>query len=178
MLYLCLDNKESACNVGDSVSIPGSRRSPGERNGNPLQCSCLENPVDRGAWLTERKQYVYSSIKQWSSVMQNHNYFCTNLIYLPSAFLERVKPRAAWPGCSPILLCPITLPPAELGPEFTHKQVPHSPWEARDKGYLHAQALHVFSMSQPTLLPGSQLSGRLPFLGNLAPSCRNPCVRY
>ena len=42
--------KESACNVGDQVSIPGSGRSPGEGNGNPLQYSCLGNPVDRGAW--------------------------------------------------------------------------------------------------------------------------------
>ena len=37
------DGKESACNKGDLVLIPGSRRSPGERNGNPLQYSCLEN---------------------------------------------------------------------------------------------------------------------------------------
>ena len=42
--------KESACNVGDLGSIPGSGRSPGEGNGNPLQYSCLENPMDRGAW--------------------------------------------------------------------------------------------------------------------------------
>ena len=44
------DGKESACNAGDQGSIPGSRRSPGEGNGNLLQCSCLENPMDRGAW--------------------------------------------------------------------------------------------------------------------------------
>ena len=37
-------------NVGDLDSIPGSGRSPGEVNGNPLQYSCLENPMDRGAW--------------------------------------------------------------------------------------------------------------------------------
>ena len=42
--------KASACNVGDLGSIPGSGRSPGEGNGNPLQCSCLENPMDGGAW--------------------------------------------------------------------------------------------------------------------------------
>ena len=42
--------KESACNAGDPGSIPGSGRSPGEANGNPLQYSCLENPMDRGAW--------------------------------------------------------------------------------------------------------------------------------
>ena len=44
------DVKASASNVGDPGSIPGSGRSPGEGNGNPLQYSCLENPMDRGAW--------------------------------------------------------------------------------------------------------------------------------
>ena len=44
------DGKESAYNAGDLGSIPGSGRSPGERHGNPLQYSCLENPMDRGAW--------------------------------------------------------------------------------------------------------------------------------
>ena len=42
--------KESACNVGDLGSIPRSGRSPGEGNGNPLQYSCLENPMNGGAW--------------------------------------------------------------------------------------------------------------------------------
>ena len=41
---------ESACNAGDLGLIPGSERFPREGNGNPLQYSCLENPVDRGAW--------------------------------------------------------------------------------------------------------------------------------
>ena len=44
------DGKESACSAGDLGSIPGSGESPGEGNGNPLQYSCLENSVDRGAW--------------------------------------------------------------------------------------------------------------------------------
>ena len=44
------DSKESACNAGDTGSIPGSGRSPGEGNGNPLQCSCPKNPMDRRAW--------------------------------------------------------------------------------------------------------------------------------
>ena len=42
--------KDSFCNAGDWGSIPGSGRSPGERNGNALQYSCLGNPMDRGAW--------------------------------------------------------------------------------------------------------------------------------
>ena len=47
---LNLEVKASACNAGDLGSIPGLGRSPGEGNGNPLQYSCLENPMDRGAW--------------------------------------------------------------------------------------------------------------------------------
>ena len=53
-LHLCTaggsEVRASPCNVGDLGSIPGSGRSPGEGNGNPLQYSCLENPMDRGAW--------------------------------------------------------------------------------------------------------------------------------
>ena len=44
------DPKESACKTGDRGSIPGSGRSPGKGNGNPLQYSCLGNPMGRGAW--------------------------------------------------------------------------------------------------------------------------------
>ena len=45
-----LSGKEFACNAGDVGSIPGSERSPGGGNGNPLQYPCLENPMDGGAW--------------------------------------------------------------------------------------------------------------------------------
>ena len=44
------DSKASVYNAGDPVSIPGLGRSPGERNGSPLQYSCLENPMDGAAW--------------------------------------------------------------------------------------------------------------------------------
>ena len=44
------DGKESACNEGDPGSVPKSGRYPGGGHGNPLQYSCLENPMDRGAW--------------------------------------------------------------------------------------------------------------------------------
>ena len=46
------DGKESACNAGDLGLIPGLGRCPGEGHGNPLQYSCLENPMHRGAWRT------------------------------------------------------------------------------------------------------------------------------
>ena len=44
------DGKESSCSVGDLGSIPALGGSPGEGNGNPLQYSCLGNPIDRGTW--------------------------------------------------------------------------------------------------------------------------------
>ena len=44
------DGKESACDARDQGSITGSERSPGVRKGNPLQYSCLGNPMDKGAW--------------------------------------------------------------------------------------------------------------------------------
>ena len=44
------DTKESACNAGDMSLIPGLGRSPGKGDINPPQCSCLGNPMDRGAW--------------------------------------------------------------------------------------------------------------------------------
>ena len=54
--------KASACNVGNLGSIPGSGRSPGEGNGNPLQDSCPENPMDGGAWWA----IVHGVAKSWT----------------------------------------------------------------------------------------------------------------
>ena len=56
------EGKESACSVGDPGSIPGWGRSPGEGNGNPLQYSCLENSMDRGAWQAT----VHGVAKSWT----------------------------------------------------------------------------------------------------------------
>ena len=54
--------KASACNVGDLGSIPGSGRSPGDGNGNPLQYSCLENPMDGRAWWAT----IHGVEKSWT----------------------------------------------------------------------------------------------------------------
>ena len=64
-----IDGKESACNAGDLGSIPGWGRSPGEGNGSPLQCSCLENPRNRGAWWAAVSGVAQSwtRLKQFSS---------------------------------------------------------------------------------------------------------------
>ena len=56
--------KESACSAGDTGSIPGLGRSPGEGNGNVLQFSCLENAMERGAW-----QYIVHGVaKSWTGL--------------------------------------------------------------------------------------------------------------
>ena len=61
--------KEPACNVGDSGSIPGSGISPGEGNGNPLQYSCLENPLNRRAWWAT----VHGVAKSQTQLSNKHN---------------------------------------------------------------------------------------------------------
>ena len=56
------DSEESSCTAGDLASIPGLGRSPGGRNGNPLQYSRLDNPMDRGAW----RAIVQGVTKRWT----------------------------------------------------------------------------------------------------------------
>ena len=58
------DGKESACSEGDLGSIPQLGRSPGEGNSNPLQYSCLENAMDRGAWWA----IVHGTAKSWTQL--------------------------------------------------------------------------------------------------------------
>ena len=57
-----LGGKESACNVGSLGLIPGLGRFPGGGHGNPFQYSCLENPMDRGAW----RGTVHRLTKSWT----------------------------------------------------------------------------------------------------------------
>ena len=57
------DSKESACIAGDPGSVPGLGRYPGEGNGNPLQYSCLENFMDRGAWRATVQGVVNSQAR-------------------------------------------------------------------------------------------------------------------
>ena len=63
------DGKESACNVEDLCSIPGLGSSPGEGHGNPLQYSCLENSMDRGAW----RATVHGVPKSWTRLSDFHS---------------------------------------------------------------------------------------------------------
>ena len=63
--------KNPPANAGDSCSIPESRRSPGEGNGNSLQYSCLGNPMDRGDW----RAAVYGVTKELDMTQQLNNSF-------------------------------------------------------------------------------------------------------
>ena len=61
-MYCSSIGKEPACKAGDLGSIPRSGRSPGEGNGNSLQYSCLEDPMDRGAWWATVQRVAKSQI--------------------------------------------------------------------------------------------------------------------
>ena len=65
-MFYASTSKESTCNAGDWGSIPGSGRCPGQGNGNPLQYSCLENPMDRGA----SQATVHGVTKSWTQLKQ------------------------------------------------------------------------------------------------------------
>ena len=88
-------NKESACKAGDPGSIPRSERSPGGGHGHPLQYSCLENPVDRGAWRATVHRVVNSRtrLKQLSRKAGHlSTMVISGLIYKPSKGFTFGKP--------------------------------------------------------------------------------------
>ena len=66
------DGKTSVCNAGDPGSIPGLGRSPGEGNGSPLQYSCLENSMDRGAWGAA--VYRVAQSRTWLKRLSTHSW--------------------------------------------------------------------------------------------------------
>ena len=71
------DHKESTCNVRDMDSLPGLGRPPGGGNGNPLRYSCLENPMDRGAWqaTVQRVTESRAQLKRLSThVLLRHDF--------------------------------------------------------------------------------------------------------
>ena len=76
--------KASASNAGDPGSIPGSGRSPGEGNGNPLQYFCLENPMDRGAWQAT----VHGVPKSWTRLSDfTFTFSTTNRVFPGSCYV-------------------------------------------------------------------------------------------
>ena len=92
-----LSDKESTCNAGDVDEglIPGSGRSPGGGHGNPIQYSCLENPVDRGAWPAT----VHRVTKSWTRLkgLSTHTHERTYSL-LPQTILRNAIPQKSHSG--------------------------------------------------------------------------------
>ena len=91
------DGKESACNAADLDSIPGSGRSPKEGNGSPLQYSCLENPIDRGAWQGTVHGVTKSQtwLSCWHTHIHTHTHTHTHTHILSSLYdIERTRRRS------------------------------------------------------------------------------------
>ena len=104
LIFLCLylfpraafclggsDNKASAYNAGDPGSIPESGRSPGEGNGNPLQYSCLEYPMDGGVWQAT----VHGVANSWTQLSD------FTLLYFTLGLYYKV-PQTQWPKTTKI----------------------------------------------------------------------------
>ena len=101
------DGKESVCNVGDPDSVPELGRSPGEGNSNPLQQSCLENSMDRGAWRAAVNGECQTQLSNWHTHMYSPHKIMetprvilrvsiTKMIYLPKVLLLNFnKPHAS-----------------------------------------------------------------------------------
>ena len=105
------DDKESAYNAGDLISIPGSRRSPGEVTSNPLQYSCLENSMNRGGWPTTAQWsdlvtgtaewfgYIYASIYYFKIIFPFRllqNIEQSSLFYIAGADLLTILNTVVW----------------------------------------------------------------------------------
>ena len=92
-----VESKESACNAVHLGLIPGSGRSPGEGNSNPLQCSRLENPMDRGTW----RATVHGVAKSWTratkTLTSEESVIKVKSVLLRST-AEQTRPGAQKPG--------------------------------------------------------------------------------
>ena len=95
-IYASSNGKERACNVGDLGLIPRLERSPGEGHDNPLQYSCLENPMDRGAW----RPTVHGVTKCWTWLKRLRIHAKEkkerNEYFILSHFLEQRRLRKQW----------------------------------------------------------------------------------
>ena len=122
------DGKASACNVGDLSSIPGSGRSPGKGNGNPLEYSCLEDPMDGGVWwatvhgvtesdTTEQLHFLYHQRHLGSPVAPKHLQIKSLLPSQTFNVLHHLAPVYIWPELLTLLF------PAPEKPELHSNQI-------------------------------------------------------
>ena len=98
------DHKLSARNAGDMGSIPGLGRSPGEGNGNPLQYSCLENPMDRGAWWAIVHR-VTKSRKRLSDFTFTFKHYKVFYVFILADRRNSKQELSCWPQRSKLPQC-------------------------------------------------------------------------
>ena len=89
------DGKESTCHARDSSSIPGSGRSPGGVNGNPLQYPCLENSMDSGAWQVTVHRVTKRVRHDWVTNTHTHTHTHSHQVAWHSAWFQ----RTGWHTC-------------------------------------------------------------------------------
>ena len=94
------EGKASACNAGNPGSIPGSGRSPGEVNGNPLQFSCLENPTDGGAWWAPGVAKSWTRLSDFTFVHPGSQVFIRG-----NHSFSLYKPTICFSGCMVSITC-------------------------------------------------------------------------
>ena len=134
--------KELPANAGDARdvgSIPGSGRSPGGRNGNPLQHSCLENPMDRGAWwatvpgITESWMQLKTVLVSNMIIKCLMNFLCTGIVHK----ILSLKPHSS-----------------DLGRQVQIQgvKISEAEWLARDQGWKQAVQPDRVSTSHCSLL--------------------------
>ena len=153
------DGKESTCNAGDPGSIPGSGRSPGEGNGYPLQCSCLENSTDWGArWVS------LESESERCSVMSNSSW--PRGLYSPRSSPEY------WSGHSLPFPPPGDLPNPGIKPRSPVLQADSLPTELSGKSYLRTKP-QSFSLTEtrPTHLQHKVVRPATVALGRVSRTC-------
>ena len=126
--------KESACNAGDLASIPGWERSPGGGHGNPLQYSCLENPMDRGAWWATVRGVTRVG-HDWSNLAAAAAIFYQNFIIVCNLLL--------W--AFPVALV-VKNPPANAGDIRVSGSIPQS---GRSPGGGHGNPLQYPCLENP-----------------------------